>query len=79
MRSKAGAELRLPLALAQRRHGYALTLCVPARAGILSGFDLALHHLFRSPTLPRRYLFAARVITGAGRTTCGRTRTSQPG
>jgi hypothetical protein len=66
VRSKAGAELRLPLALAKQQHGYALTLCVPARAGILSGFDLALHHVFRSPRLPRRYLFAARVITGTG-------------
>ena len=66
VRSKAGAELRLPLALAHQQNGYELTLCVPARAGILSGFDLALHHLFRSPKLPCRYLFATRVTTGAG-------------
>lgn len=66
VRSKAGAELRLALALAQLQHGYALTLCVPVRAGILSGFDLALHHLFRSPKLSRTYLFEAQVITDAG-------------
>ncbi len=66
VRSKAGAELRLPLALAQRQHGYGLTLCVPARAGILSGFDLAIHRVFQSPKLPRRYLFAAQVAAGTG-------------
>jgi hypothetical protein len=62
VRSKAGAELRLPLTLTPR----SLTLSVPPNAGILSGFDLAIHRVFRNPKLPRKYLFTARVLTGGG-------------
>lgn len=66
VRSRAGAELELPLAFSQGRHGSRLTLCVPANTGVLSGFDLAIHRVFRNPKLRRKYLFEAHVVYRGG-------------